>query len=793
MMNKEKYKEKEKDNDDKMNRVNLKINGRIFPNFVLKNYSKYKLNKDDLSDKCGNKEEGVKKKDKLKLYQEFVGDYLSFKNKTVSSILLYYGTGAGKSATTINLYNILYNSDHNLNVYLLAKSSLRTTWEHQLDKWLSPQDKEHRLKNIKFVNYDNPYLDKDFFEKVKESDASNRNVYIIDEAHLFISYVYGNIKSGKTRALSVYNAIIQDKKENNSRIVAISATPAINEPFELGLLFNLLRPDTFPDNETLFNKYFIDYSLKMPMLSLKMKNLFQRRIIGLVSYYEGASEDMFASKHIEFADVKMSKYQTDKYMYFDKIENEMARKNKYNNYKVPTYRSYTRQAANFVFPDINKVVNAENRPRPSKFKISDRELEVLMKEKDINTEVKNLSTVQQAYFETMDLFRYETEKYFDKIFEENPKGIENDIKNFEKYDHFENYWVEEKQKSKLIIELHKCSCKYINIIFNVYKSKHPVLIYSGFVLLEGITMFKIYLKYFGWHQYNSKDTKDYHSYGEFTGNVTKEERKELVNLETTPENKDGKNIKILFFSSAGAEGISLANITQVHIIEPYWNETRIIQIMGRAIRMCMHTDLPEDERHVDIFRYKAVGDNVLETEVEIDGVISKKIEIIEDENKLKTIDYDVENTSRKKDNEIQSFLDALKEVAVDCTLFKSVNMEKAKYKCFKFNDSSLFDKNIGPAYKENMDEDIKMNNGLNSTGSIVMKVKVIKIRVVAEKDIDHFEKKAFHCWYSPDNGGYIFDYELHYCIGKVKYDNDELVWKLAKDVYVADFINIPVL
>jgi SNF2 family DNA or RNA helicase len=90
------------------------------------------------------------------------------------------------------------------------------------------------------------------------------------------------------------------------------------------------------------------------------------------------------------------------------------------------------------------------------------------------------------------------------------------------------------------------------------------------------------------------------------------------------ENKTGDLIKIILISPAGAEGINLRNCRQVHIIEPYWNEVRIEQVIGRAIRQCHHADLPLDQRTVDVFRYKMVRQNGKETSDEMMENISRK-------------------------------------------------------------------------------------------------------------------------------------------------------------------------
>ena len=59
-------------------------------------------------------------------------------------------------------------------------------------------------------------------------------------------------------------------------------------------------------------------------------------------------------------------------------------------------------------------------------------------------------------------------------------------------------------------------------------------------------------------------------------------------------------------SPAGAEGIHLNNVRQVHLMEPYWHEVRMTQMIGRAIRQCSHKDIPNGRRVVIVYRYKSV-------------------------------------------------------------------------------------------------------------------------------------------------------------------------------------------
>jgi len=773
---------------------NLKINGRLFPIWILKNYSKYKLpeiiRKDD-EDPCQ-----IKTKLELRKYQKFIGEYLDYKSP-YHDILLYHGLGSGKSATAINVYNVLYNATSGWNVFLIIKASLHDNpWETDLKKWLGEQDYAHRYANIKWIHYDSPYADVEFMDIIKKTDSTLKNLYIIEEVHNFIRNVYSNLTSKKgRRAVNIYDYIIQDKKDNpTTRIILLSGTPAINKPFELGLLFNLLRPGIFPKSEVLFNQTYVNNN-KIQSINLQTKNMFQRRIMGLVSYYIGATPDLYATQTTHYVDVKMSQYQTEIYEYYEEIEAKMAKsKQKYNSLtssQSETYKTYVCQSSNFVFPPINQTVTGESRPRPSKFKISEKDMELLLKTKDTEMIKKTLSSQSLGYFKMLDKFKETFDEYLEKIYKkelESKSNIKKDIELFSQYEEWEDYWNNEKNKSELIKEMHKCSAKFIQIIFNIFKSPGPVLIYSNYVLIEGLDMLKVYLKYFGFDSFKNNNSKDYFRYGEFHNGINREIRKETIKIENEKDNCYGKLIKIIMFSPAGAEGISLESIRQVHLMEPYWHEVRMIQMIGRAIRQCSHKYLPIKDRHVDIFRYRSVKHNVKIIEI-IEGQLSKKEQkIIEDPNDLKTVDFEIQELASSKNNLISTFLDAVKEVAIDCELFKAHNMMGSRYRCFQFNEISLFDKHIGPAYKEDTIEDMKISNGSNSTNSLTIKVKVVKIRGI----IGSSDTEILYYWYNPETG-VVYDFDLNYPIGRVHYDSNNIPEKINKDTYRIEIIHIPII
>ena len=290
----------------------LEKNGKLFPIWILKNFKKYVLPEVIVND---NDPCAEVFKNELTLYQKFISQYLNY-DSPFKSLLVYHGVGSGKTNTAINVYNILYNYTSKWNVFLLIPASLHDDpWIKDLQTWLSANTKTKQLANIQFIHYDAPNADKQFLDSIKSVDQDNKNIFIIDEAHKFINNVYSNITtaSGK-KALSIYDYIKREKQENiNTYVIMLSATPVINVPYEYALIFNLLRPDIFPTSESIFEEYFISTENFMS-LSPDNKNMFQRRITGLVSYYIGATPDKYAKKNIYHKSLKMSPYQEEVYV-----------------------------------------------------------------------------------------------------------------------------------------------------------------------------------------------------------------------------------------------------------------------------------------------------------------------------------------------------------------------------------------------------------------------------------------------------------------------------------------------
>jgi superfamily II DNA or RNA helicase len=198
--------------------------------------------------------------------------------------------------------------------------------------------------------------------------------------------------------------------------------------------------------------------------------------------------------------------------------------------------------------------------------------------------------------------------------------------------------------------LKKYSIKFYKILKRIKRSKGPVFIYSNFKEFGGLRAFVRVLEYHGYSDY-TKMGEGRKRFAMWSGDEKNETREEIKAVFNQKENMNGSRLRVLFLSPAGKEGLSLRNVRQAHILEPYWNKSRISQIIGRGVRYCSHKDLSEENRVVKVYIYIAVHRN----------------------EKL-SIDEHIAKMAMTKGKLIGEFEQALKEVAVDCKLFKNGNL-----------------------------------------------------------------------------------------------------------------------
>ncbi len=255
--------------------------------------------------------------------------------------------------------------------------------------------------------------------------------------------------------------------------------------------------------------------------------------------------------------------------------------------------------------------------------------------------------------------------------------------------------------------LEKYSPKYAAMLRNINDPEvipGTSLVYSQFYKAEGLGIFGYALEANGYTRIDLKGETELTAESEaslrlgpahrapdgkmvgqrfafFTGDGTPAQRKIILNIfngnlaELPPKikrvmvesgfenmgNKNGEICKVIGITGAGAEGISLKFVRGVHIMEPFWNDVRLEQVKGRAIRICSHAELPPEERTVSVYTYVAAFDKQDEDENRI-------VPTLMTFDKGITSDQRVLEISERKKQLSESFIRILKEVAVDCTL-----------------------------------------------------------------------------------------------------------------------------
>ena len=193
--------------------------------------------------------------------------------------------------------------------------------------------------------------------------------------------------------------------------------------------------------------------------------------------------------------------------------------------------------------------------------------------------------------------------------------------------------------------LQKYSIKFYKILKKVERCNAPVFFYSGFKEHGGIEDFKRVLEYHGYSDFLEHD-KGKKRYAIWSGDENTKEKDLIREVINSKENADGSKIKIILGSPAIKEGVSLLRIRQVHILEPYWNMSRLEQVIGRAVRFCSHKDLPKDERLVNIYIYLAI-----------------------DSSKEMSIDQQILSLALRKKMLVEQFEDVIKKSSIDYYLF----------------------------------------------------------------------------------------------------------------------------
>ena len=564
---------------------------------------------------------------------------------------------------------------------------------------------------------------------------------------------FGYIKSAADKNKLVYTSDILTSDEFLEKIMSAFEGQSLKIANKK---INVNSYKALPDNFDDFKALFIN-----PNNTINNPAMFKMRIIGLTSYFRSAQEQLMPSydhanpNDFKIIRVPMSDFQFGVYEEARIQERKLEEANKKKKSKktkggaqgddlysdsTSTYRIFSRAFCNFVFPkpDIK-------RPMPNNEATIEATLENISDEgigenisKNISEELlDDLSVAEKlenvdGKYDADDIKELEKDLANPKVNDGSySKRISEALKELEKYSH--KYLSKE--------GLQRCSPKFLHILENIIDDEHKGihLLYSQFKTLEGIGIFKLVLKQNNFVEFKLKknDKGEYMlnvdeenmgkpMYAAYTGSETPEEREIIKNVLNSnwklvpssivksiqtlaPDNFYGQIIKVLMITSSGAEGISLKNVRYVHITEPYWHPVRIHQVIGRARRICSHSDLPKELQTVNVFLYLMVFS---EAQLSSDLSIELRVKDIskKDKKKVLTSDEYLYEISSIKEEINASLLQGVKESAIDCSLHTRSSSKEKDIKCFVIGNPSenkyIYTPNIA---NQDKDEGMKLN------------------------------------------------------------------------------------
>tara|TARA_B110001452_G_C15238011_1_gene428659 strand:+ start:84 stop:3455 length:3372 start_codon:yes stop_codon:yes gene_type:complete len=504
-----------------------------------------------------------------------------------------------------------------------------------------------------------------------------------------------------------------------------------------------------PDDFDTFKAWFID-----PNNNIKNSNMLKMRIVGLTSYFRSAQEQLMpkydhtSPNDFKVIEVLMSDFQFGIYEEARSQERTLEEKNKKKQAKksklqkdeiysdsVSTYRIFSRAFCNFVFPkpDIK-------RPMPNNNDTIETALDNIDEQENVTEDIlddlkpeEKVENVDGKYeVDDIDDIKKQQSNVKDNTYQ---KRIEEALFQLEKFS--ERYLTKQ--------GLQTYSPKFLHILENIIDDDHKGihLLYSQFKTLEGIGIFKLVLKQNNFVEFKFKKSAsgefildiDESDFGKpmfalYTGSESSEEREIIKNVLNSnwklvpssivkqleiisPDNNYGQIIKVLMITASGAEGISLKNVRYVHIMEPYWHPVRIHQVIGRAKRICSHSNLPKELQTVTVFLYlMKFTEAQLESDLSIELKLKDKSK--KDKSKILTSDEFLYEISSIKEDINKEILNKVKESAIDCSIHTR-STSKESLKCFIIGNPSenkyMYTSNI-----DNQDDDKAMELNKKTEG-----------------------------------------------------------------------------
>ena len=152
------------------------------------------------------------------------------------------------------------------------------------------------------------------------------------------------------------------------------------------------------------------------------------------------------------------------------------------------------------------------------------------------------------------------------------------------------------------------AAKFVNVIKSIEAGKGVCLVYSNYVTM-GARLFAMTLEEHGYQPASGTSVLAKTTYkgapkGKYivlTSDITEAEIDRLINIAKSNGNTEGQQVRIIVSSKIVSEGVDFRFIRQIHILDPWWNMSRIEQVAGRGLRNCSHQALPFDDQNCTVY------------------------------------------------------------------------------------------------------------------------------------------------------------------------------------------------
>lgn len=154
------------------------------------------------------------------------------------------------------------------------------------------------------------------------------------------------------------------------------------------------------------------------------------------------------------------------------------------------------------------------------------------------------------------------------------------------------------------------SAKFASVIKCIQDSKGVVFVYSNLVE-SGAQLFSMCLEEHGFKSAigdsllgktsGEVPTGSKGMYALFTSETSDTDIKKTLARLRRRENVNGDDIRIVVASPKVSEGVDFRYVRQIHVLDPWFNMSRIEQVIGRGMRTCSHSLLPFEEQNCTVY------------------------------------------------------------------------------------------------------------------------------------------------------------------------------------------------